>query len=245
MRLEGKVTLISGAARGIGAAQARLFCREGAKIIIGDIREEEGRQLEQEIRKTGGSALFVKLDVTIEDDWENAAKAAASLYGPINVLVNNAGIGSPARWDNLSRNIWDQLMLVNATGVFLGTKIGISEMLKENGGSIINISSQLGIVGHPTVHPAYIASKGAIRSLTKAIAIQYASNNIRCNSVHPGPVETDMVPVNTLERYVPRIPLGRWGQPEDVAYAVAYLASEESSYVTGAELVVDGGWIAQ
>ena len=250
MRLEGKVALISGGARGMGAVEARLFAKEGAKVVLGDILEDEGRQVESEINQGGGEALFLRLDVTREEDWQRAVEATMGRFGKLNVLVNNAGISGPRGQEDLSQKTWDRVMEVNSTGVFLGTKAAIPEMRKAGGGSIINISSQMGIVGDESAHPAYQASKGSVRILTKSTAIQYAEDKIRCNSVHPGPIETPMSaalrsdPAH-VERITSKVPLGRIGQPEEVAYGVLYLASDESSYVTGAELVIDGGWVAQ
>lgn len=250
MRLKGKIALISGGARGMGAVEAKLFVKEGAKVVIGDILKEEGRQVEAEIAALGGEARFLKLDVTKEDDWSRAVGTALSSFGKLDVLVNNAGIGGSAWLGDLSRNAWDSIMEVNSTGVYLGTVAAIPAMKEAGGGSIVNISSQLGIVGADTGHPAYQASKGSVRIFTKSIAIQYAKDNIRCNSVHPGPIDTPMTDrtrydVEFNKKLISKIPMGRIGRPEEVATGVLYLASDESSYVTGAELVIDGGWVAQ
>jgi NAD(P)-dependent dehydrogenase (short-subunit alcohol dehydrogenase family) len=250
MRLEGKVTLISGGARGMGAVEARLFAKEGAKVIIGDVLEDEGRKLEAEINAAGGEALFIRLDVTREADWQKAVEAAVERFGKLDVLVNNAGISGRGRVEDTAVEEWDHVMEVNAKGVFLGTKVAIPAMRRAGGGSIINISSQLGLVGTDHSSPQYQASKGAVRLLTKATAIQYAREGIRANSVHPGPIVTPMTEAARAdpERYqlmLSRIPLGCYGQPEDVAYGVLYLASDESRWVTGSELVIDGGWTAQ
>jgi NAD(P)-dependent dehydrogenase (short-subunit alcohol dehydrogenase family) len=250
MRLEGRIALISGGARGMGAVEARLFAKEGAKIIIGDVLEDEGRKLEAEINATGGEALFVRLDVTSEADWQKAVEAAVNRFGKLDVLVNNAGISGRGRVEDTAVEEWDRVMAVNAKGVFLGTKVAIPAMRRAGGGSIINISSQLGLVGTDHSSPQYQASKGAVRLLTKATAIQYAKEGIRANSVHPGPIVTPMTEAARAdpERYqlmLSRIPLGCYGQPEDVAYGVLYLASDESRWVTGSELVIDGGWTAQ
>ena len=250
MRLEGKIALISGGARGMGAVEAHLFAKEGAKIIIGDVLEDEGRKLEAEINATGGEALFVRLDVTSEADWQKAVEAAVNRFGKLDVLVNNAGISGRGRVEDTAVEEWDRVMAVNAKGVFLGTKVAIPAMRRAGGGSIINISSQLGLVGTDHSSPQYQASKGAVRLLTKATAIQYAKEGIRANSVHPGPIVTPMTEAARAdpERYqlmLSRIPLGCYGQPEDVAYGVLYLASDESRWVTGSELVIDGGWTAQ
>ena len=234
----------------MGAAEARLFTQEGAKVLVGDILVREGTKLVETINKSGGTALFVKLDVTKENEWLEALNLARSQLGGLDVLVNNAGI-SGAEWgDNLTQEAWDSIMAVNATGVFLGTKVIVPELRRNGGGSIINISSQMGIVGSKATHPAYNASKGAVRSFTKAIAIRYAHDNIRCNSVHPGPIDTPMSydiysDLHRLKWVHSMVPLGRRGTPNEVASGVLYLASDESSFITGAELVIDGGWIAQ
>jgi 3(or 17)beta-hydroxysteroid dehydrogenase len=250
MRLKSKVALISGGARGMGAVEARLFAQEGAKVTIGDVLEDEGRKLEAEINATGGEALFVRLDVTSEADWQKAVEAATDRFGKLDVLVNNAGISGRGRVEDTTVEEWDRVMEVNAKGVFLGTKVVIPAMRQAGGGSIINISSQLGLVGTDHSSPQYQASKGAVRLLTKATAIQYAKEGIRANSVHPGPIVTPMTEAARAdpERYkimLSRIPLGCYGEPEDVAYGVLYLASDESRWVTGSELVIDGGWTAQ
>jgi NAD(P)-dependent dehydrogenase (short-subunit alcohol dehydrogenase family) len=250
MRLQGKVALISGGARGMGAVEARLFAKEGAKVTIGDVLEDEGRKLEAEINANGGEALFVPLDVTREGDWQRAVEATARRFGRLNVLVNNAGISGGGRVEEATVEDWDRVMDVNAKGVFLGSKVAIPAMRQAGGGSIINISSQLGLVGTDHSSPQYQASKGAVRLLTKATAIQYAKEGIRANSVHPGPIVTPMTEASRAdpERYrlmVSRVPLGCYGQPEDVAYGVLYLASDEARWVTGSELVIDGGWTAQ
>ena len=250
MRLEGKVAFISGGARGMGAAEAILFAREGANVAIGDVLEEEGRKLVEQISETGGRAIFVPLDVTSESQWSDAIAATVTEFGKLDVLVNNAGIGSHSRVEDTDVETWDRVMAINAKGVFLGTKAAIPEMRRAGGGSIINISSQLGLVGTDISSPEYQASKGAVRIFTKSTAIQYAGEGIRANSVHPGPISTPMTESGRgdaaiLKLMVSRIPLGRYGEPDEVAYGVLYLASEESSFMTGSELVIDGGWTAQ
>jgi len=250
MRLQGKVALISGGARGMGAEEARLFAKEGARMVLGDVLEAEGKTVEAEIRAAGGEATFVRLDVTSEADWANAVATAERLYRRLDVLVNNAGIGGGNRIEDTTAAEWDRMMEVNAKGVFLGTKAAIAAMRRAGGGSIVNISSQLGLVGTDNSSPQYQASKGAVRLLTKATAIQYAKEGIRANSVHPGPIVTAMTERRRSDPeqhrlMVSRIPLGRYGQPLEVALGVLYLASDESSFVTGSELVIDGGWTAQ
>jgi len=250
MRLAGKVALISGGARGMGAAEARLFAREGAQVVVADVLESEGKAVAAEVSAGGGQSVFARLDVTSEADWVQAIALAVSRFGKLNVLVNNAGIGGSSRVDDTTAEAWDRVMGVNAKGVFLGTKAAIPAMRRAGGGSIVNIASQLGLVGMEDSSPQYTASKGAVRLLTKTTALQYAREGIRCNSVHPGPILTPMTeqrradPV-VYQRMLSRIPLGRYGEADEVAYAVLYLASDESAFVTGSELVIDGGWTAQ
>jgi NAD(P)-dependent dehydrogenase (short-subunit alcohol dehydrogenase family) len=258
MRLEGKVALISGGARGLGEAQARLFAQEGARVVIGDVGEDEGKKVAAEINEAGGDAHFERLDVTQEDQWQRVLDTTTAMYGKLDILVNNAGIsGGRIGLEDLTGEIWDQVMAVNAKGVFLGTKLAIPEMLKAGGGSIVNISSQMGIVGSDTSNPAYHASKGAVHIFTKAVALRYAKKGIRVNSIHPGPIQTSMLEpgfVGSERRRSAKldvkwvmswVPMGRAGQPMEVAYGVLFLASDESSFVTGEGLVIDGGYIAQ
>jgi NAD(P)-dependent dehydrogenase (short-subunit alcohol dehydrogenase family) len=249
-RLDGKVALISGGARGQGATEAQLFAREGARVVLGDILDEAGRHVEAAVRSAGGEATYVHLDVTSEDHWRTAVDTAVQRYGQLNVLVNNAGILLRKAIEAMTVEEWDRIMAINLKGVFLGTKHAIPAMRRAGGGSIINISSTAGLVGSPGETSAYIASKGGVRLFTKATAIQHAKDKIRCNSVHPGPVTTEMIR-DTLEnpdlwaQRLRRLPMGRAATPEDVAYGVLYLASDESSYVTGSELVIDGGTTAE
>ena len=250
MRLENKVALISGGARGMGAEEARLFAREGAKVVIGDTLEAEGRQVEAEINESGGGCIFLRLDVTSEPAWQEAVAATVARFGRLDILVNNAGVSSRGILEDCTAQEWDRVMGVNAKGVFLGTKAVIPEMKKAGGGSIINISSASGIIGQGNIQPVYNASKGAVRIFTKSVAIQYAKEGIRVNSVHPGPIDTAMAGARLEDpelqaQSVARIPLGRTAHPREVAYGVLYLASDESSFVTGSELIIDGGWTAQ
>ena len=249
-RLDGKVALISGGARGQGAAEVRLFSQEGAKVVFGDVLDEQGKMVEAEILELGGEATYVHLDVTQEAGWVSAVEAAVSRYGRLDVLVNNAGITIRKSIEETTEEDWDRIMAINAKGVFLGTKHAIPAMRSSGGGSIINISSTAGLVGSSTTGASYTATKGAVRLLTKATAIQYAKEGIRCNSVHPGLLETPMTEgmladPETRDMRTKRIPLGRIGTAEDIAYGVLYLASDESSFVTGSELVIDGGATAQ
>ena len=250
MRLENKVALISGGARGMGAAEARMFAREGAKVVIGDVLEAEGRQVEAQINEAGGECIFVLLDVTQESQWQHAVETAVARFGRLDVLVNNAGIVLRGILEDTSAEDWDKVMDVNAKGVFLGTRAAISEMKKSGGGSIVNISSISGIVGQSDIQPVYNASKGAVRIFTKSAAIQYAKEGIRVNSVHPGSIDTPMAGDRLndpeLQRQAnERTPLGRTAHPDEVAYGVLFLASDESSFMTGSELVIDGGATAQ
>ena len=250
MRLDNKVALISGGARGIGASIARLFTKEGARVVIGDILEEEGQRTASEITESGGECLFVRLDVTSEQDWEQAVGEAMTRFGKLDILVNNAGISARGNVEETSEADWTRTMDVNVKGAFLGSKQAIPVMKAGGGGSIVNISSGAGIAPQPGTSGAYAASKGAVRIFSKSVAVQYAQDKIRCNSVHPGPVETDMLRAtrrddSVLGEMMGRVPMGRFGRPEEIAYGVLYLASDESSFVTGSELVIDGGRTAQ
>lgn len=250
MRLQNKVAFISGGARGMGAAEAKLFAQEGAKVVIGDVLNDEGRKTESEINEMGGECLFVRLDVTSEDSWADAIATTVSRFGKLDVLVNNAGVVARGTLEDTTIDDYDRIMDINAKGVFLGTKAAIPELRKAGGGSIVNIASISGNVGQSDVQAVYNASKGAVRIFTKSAAIQYAGEGIRVNSVHPGDIDTPMAQARLndpqLQREAEaRSPLGRTGRPEEVAYGVLYLASDESSFVTGSELVIDGGYTAQ
>ncbi|WIM12522.1 glucose 1-dehydrogenase [Enhydrobacter sp.] len=251
MRLKDKVTLITGAASGMGAATARLFAREGARtVFVTDQLEREGTAVVAEIEKAGGKAVFLPLDVTREDQWRAAIGRIEAAGGGLDVLVNNAGISGSAEQDLYDTPAWERLMAVNATGVFLGMKHGIAAMKKTGrGGSVINLSSISGLVGQGYIHVGYNASKGAVRLITKAGAAQHGKDRIRVNSVHPGLMPPMRTSGRTADpemraKTLKGVPLGRAGEVDEVAYAILFLASDESSYVTGAELVVDGGWTA-
>ena len=249
MRLSGKVALVSGAASGMGQSEALVFGREGAKVAVADVLETEGRQVADKIKAAGGQATFVKLDVTSEAEWEKAVAETVTAFGKLDVLVNNAGISGTFDPDTLSTSAWDRLMAVNAKGVFLGMKHAIPAMQRAGGGSIINISSISGIVGQVGIHMAYNASKGAVRTMTKSAAVQYAKDGIRVNSVHPGmlpPMRSSKGSADPAwrDKMIRAVPLKREGRVEEVAYAVLFLASDEASYITGVELPVDGGFLA-
>ncbi len=251
MRLEGKVALISGAANGMGADEARLFATEGARVVIGDILEDQGKKIKAEIEELGGQALFVRLDVTVEADWVSAIETAISKFGKLDILVNNAGVSSRSVDDPSSLENWNRIMNINSTGVFLGTKHAVPQMQASGGGSIVNMSSIMGLVGGESGHPAYNASKGSVRLLTKATAVRYGKDGIRANSVHPGymPPMLSNIPDEEVRRnrqnLIDTTPLKREGERMEVAKAVLFLASDDASFITGAELAVDGGFTAK
>lgn len=249
MRLANKVSLISGAAAGIGAEIARRFAEEGAKVIIGDLDKAEGEKTVAGIRKTGGKSQFIPLDVTNEDSWKQAVATIRSSEGRLDILVNNAGITKRIPIVDMPMTDFESVMAVNVRGVFLGIKHAIPLMKQQGGGAIVNISSICGLVGHKFTNETYTTSKGAVTLLTKSVAVHYAPDNIRCNSVHPGTADTPMVrelfkdPEKQKER-LGEVPLGRLATARDVANAVLFLASDEASYITGAALPVDGGLTA-
>ena len=250
MRMKDKVALISGAASGMGAATARLFGREGAAMVfVADLLDKEGAAVVDSINKAGGKARYLHLDVTDEAGWQAAIAEIEKRAGGLDVLVNNAGISGSAEQDLYDTAAWNRLMNINSTGVFFGMKHGIAAMKKRGKGSVINLSSVSGIVGQGFIHVGYNASKGAVRLITKSGAAQHGRDNIRVNSVHPGlmpPMRTSGRTADpaTRAKTLKGVPLGRAGEIDEVAYAILFLASDESSYVTGAELVVDGGWTA-
>ena len=243
-RLEGKVALISGAARGQGADEARLFAAEGASVVLGDITDQRGQQVASEIEQEGGSATYIHLDVTRESDWKNAVSMAVTKYSKLDILVNNAGILLLKGLEETETSEWDAVQDVNSRGVFLGAKTVVPAMRAAGGGSIVNISSIAGLSGSGST--AYSSSKGLVRILSKSIAVEYGPERIRCNSVHPGVIDTEMV--NGLigtgdgrQSMINKTPLGIIDTARDVSLGVLYLASDESRYVTGSELVIDGG----
>ena len=252
-RLSGKIAIVTGGASGIGAETCRLFAAEGSKgVVIADINEKLGRKVAEQIRKQGGDAVYVFLDVSVEQQWIDTVATTVDRYGQLDITVNNAGVtGAESRKtvEDTTLDVWQRIHSVNLDGVFLGTKYSIPAMRKAGGGSIINISSVMGIVGS-TSGTSYHSAKGAVRTLTKATAIQYAHDNIRSNSIHPGFVDTAMTAdMHAQEeertRRINQTPLGRLGTPEDIASGCVYLASDESSFVTGVELLIDGGMLAQ
>jgi NAD(P)-dependent dehydrogenase (short-subunit alcohol dehydrogenase family) len=249
MRLANKVALISGAASGMGESEALIFAREGASVVIGDILEREGSQVVDKITATGGKAMFVKLDVTSEADWQSAVQAAVSAFGKLNVLINNAGISGTFDPDLTSTSAWDMLMNVNAKGVFFGMKYAAPAMRDAGGGAIVNASSISASVGQYGVHMGYSASKAAVQVMTKTAAVQFAKDGIRVNCVAPGLLPAMRTSKTSADptwraKSLEAVPMKRAGRVEEVGNAVLFLASDEASYITGTELVVDGGYLA-
>ena len=247
MRLKNKVAIVTGGAHGMGEAEARLFAQEGAAVVVADVLRKEGEAVVADINAGQGRAHFVQIDVTNETDWINLIAETVATYGKLDILVNNAGISGSAVGNIDALEGWQRIMAVNSTSVFLGTKHAAAEMAKAGKGSIVNISSIMGFVGSEDSHPGYAASKGAVRIYTKAAAAKYGPKGIRVNSVHPGYMPPMLNATNQAGRAskIAATPLRRLGEPIEVAYGVLFLASDEASFVTGTELVIDGGYIAQ
>ncbi|HEV8141573.1 MAG TPA: glucose 1-dehydrogenase [Methylomirabilota bacterium] len=246
MRLKGKVALVTGGASGMGKSEAMIFAREGAQVLVADLLEAEGKEVAKAI---GDAARFVKLDVTNEAEWQGAVAFAEREFGKLNILVNNAGISGTYQPDLTNTEAWDRVMNINAKGVFLGMKHAVPALQRAGGGAIVNISSISGFAGQHGVHMAYNASKGAVRIMTKTAAVQWAADNIRVNSVHPGFMPAMRTSVGSANpewraKVLRAVPMKREGRVEEVAHAVLFLASDEASYITGTELVVDGGFLA-
>lgn len=246
-RLAGKVALISGGASGIGAAHVRVFAAEGAKVVAGDVQEELGNAVVREVNANGGDAVFVHLDVSKEEDWIEAVNSAVSRFGKLTTLINNAGIYRPQGVEAETLEHWNRMTAVNQTGVWLGMKTSVPAIRSAGGGAIVNISSLFGIIGSPG-SIAYHATKGAVRLITKSAALEYVKQSIRVNSIHPGMINTPILGELTPQDDAAiraAIPMERMGKPEEIAYGSLYLCSDEAAYVTGIELVIDGGWLAQ
>ncbi len=253
-RLINKVALVTGAGSGIGEATAKLFAKEGAAVVVSDINVMTAQNTVDQILAAGGKAISVKQDVAQEDDWKLVVKAATESFGGIDILVNNAGVTLLKTIEEVSLSEWRQHMSINLDSVFLGTQYAIEAMKKRASGSIINVSSVMGMVGEPA-EPAYNASKGGVRIFTKSVALHCARAGyaIRVNSIHPGYIMTPLVEQAVaelpngeamLQETIQKTPLGHLGEPIDIAYGILYLASEESKFMTGSELVVDGGFLA-
>jgi 3alpha(or 20beta)-hydroxysteroid dehydrogenase len=246
-RLEGKVAIITGAAQGMGAEHARRFVREGAKTVFTDINEAAGAGLAAEL---GADSLFVRHDVSSESDWSDVVAKAESQFGPVSILVNNAGILGPGvKAADLSEADFQKVCAINQTAVFLGIKHAIPSMIRAGGGSIVNVSSISGIVAiYGTPNVAYAASKFAVRGLTKQVAIEYGEHNIRANSVHPGYIRTPMMTAaldaDQIKVASGSVPIKRVGEVDDVSNLVVFLASDEASFITGSEYIIDGGLTA-
>ena len=254
-RVSGKVALVTGAALGIGKATALLLAREGAKVVIADLKEKEGHAAVAEVEAAGGEALFVSLNVTQEEDWKKAIEAITAKFGGLDIAVNNAGILYNGSVEETSLADWRRVQSVNLDGVFLGTRYAVEAMKPRGAGSIINLSSIEGLIGDPTL-AAYNASKGGVRLFTKSAALHCAraGYRIRVNSIHPGYIWTPMVQgftsatpdqVAARQKLIDLHPLGHLGEPDDIAYGILFLASDESKFMTGSELVIDGGYTAQ
>ncbi|GIP27903.1 2,5-dichloro-2,5-cyclohexadiene-1,4-diol dehydrogenase [Paenibacillus sp. J23TS9] len=244
-RVSGKVAIVTGAAGGMGKADAMILAQEGAKVVVTDIQEDKVNEVVEEINKNGGEAIGFRHNVTSEEEWQHIVDETVKKWGKIDVLVNNAGISLAKKLVDTTAQDWDKVMAINLTGGFFGLKHVIPVMQKNGGGSIINISSIAGLTGSNGAGP-YTASKGAVRMLTKAVAIDYGKDNIRCNSIHPGYIETPMTKDlladdNMTKWFISNTPLPRLGKPENIAQGVLFLASDESSFITGAELAIDGG----
>jgi 3(or 17)beta-hydroxysteroid dehydrogenase len=254
-RLQGKSALVTGGAAGIGKSIAEVFAAEGAIVIISDMNEQTGRKVADELCEKGGKALFLIQDVTREEQWQSVTDAIVKDYGKLDIVVNNAGVTDRGNVESISLADWKAVLDVNLNGVFLGTKYGIKAMKNSGGGSIVNISSIEGLIGDPNIS-AYTASKGGVRIFTKSSALYCAREkyNIRINSIHPGVIRTAILsdhiaasedPEAELQRLASLHPIGFIGDPEDIAFGALYLASNESRFVTGSELVIDGGYTAQ
>ncbi|HEX2894305.1 MAG TPA: glucose 1-dehydrogenase [Marmoricola sp.] len=249
LRLEGRVALVTGAASGIGAATARRLADEGAGVMLTDIQDAAGEQVAKEIVDHGGRASYVHHDVSSQEDWETAIARTMETYGRLDILVNNAGMGDLAAIEETSLEDWNRTVGIDQTGVFLGMKTA-AEALKASGhGSVINISSIFGTSGGFGTSPAYHAAKGAVRTLTKNVALHWAADGVRVNSIHPGFIDTpilDQAKGTEFEQaMIGLTPMGRLGRPEEVAAGVAYLASDDAAFVTGHELYIDGGYLAR
>jgi NAD(P)-dependent dehydrogenase (short-subunit alcohol dehydrogenase family) len=247
-RLDGKIALITGGASGMGRVAAGLFAKEGASVVLTDVADEAGEDVAREIEAAGGQAAYIHADVASEDDARAMVEAAVERFGGLHVLYNNAGVMLPddGSVDSTDASVWDRTLDINVKGVAFGCKYGIPAMIASGGGSIVNVASFVAWMGAATSQTAYTASKGAVLSMTREIAVEYARKGIRCNALCPGPIDTPLLaellsdPARRQRRFV-HIPIGRLGRAEELAKAALFLASDDSSYMTGASLIVDGG----
>ncbi|MBB2948955.1 NAD(P)-dependent dehydrogenase (short-subunit alcohol dehydrogenase family) [Actinoplanes lutulentus] len=244
-RFHGKTALVTGGASGIGRQTALRFAAEGATVVVADVQDGPGAEVVTEIAKNGGTAVFLHLDVTSEEAWAAAVSAVTEQFGGLDILVNNAGLGHAETLEETTLALYEKVVAVTQTSVFLGTKAFAPLLKASSSASVVNISSIFGASGGFGTSPAYHAAKGAVRTLTKNIAVEWAPIGIRVNSIHPGFIETPMMGDTAQEPYVATTPLGRVGKPEEVAAAIVFLASDDASFITGAELFVDGGYIAR
>jgi NAD(P)-dependent dehydrogenase (short-subunit alcohol dehydrogenase family) len=248
-RLEGRVALVTGGASGIGKATAHRLCQEGAAVLVTDIQVSAGEQVAAQLRGAGGRAAFLKHDVAVEGEWEAACAAAAAEFGGLDILVNNAGLGDLKTIEETTVDEWNHTIAIDQTGVFLGMKVAAPYLKASAHGSVINISSIFGTSGGFGASPAYHAAKGAVRTLTKNVALHWATEGVRVNSIHPGFIETPILEqargTEIWDAMTALTPMARLGQPEEIAAGVAYLASDDASFVTGLELYIDGGYLAR
>ncbi|MFY9262393.1 MAG: glucose 1-dehydrogenase [Actinomycetaceae bacterium] len=245
LKFNNRVAIVTGAASGIGKLTATAFAEEGARVVLADINEEAGEAAANLIRRAGGEAIFIKLDVTSEEDWANIVEKTVEKYGQIDILVNNAGIGDTERIEVVPYDFYKKVIAISQDSVFLGMKACAEELKKTGNGAVVNVSSMFGIAGGFGTAPAYHAAKGAVRILTKSTALAWAKEGVRVNSVHPGFVETPILGEIDRQALIAATPMGRLGQPEDIATVIRFLASDEANFMTGAEIVVDGGYTAQ
>jgi NAD(P)-dependent dehydrogenase (short-subunit alcohol dehydrogenase family) len=247
MRLKDKVAIVTGGAHGMGEAEARLFAKEGASVVIADVLDQMGEAVAADISASQGRARFIRTDVTSESDWKRLIAETIATYGKLDILVNNAGISGSAVGEGQTLEGWNKLIGINQTGVFLGTSLAAEVMAKSGGGSIVNISSIMGFIGSGEAHLGYSASKGAVRIMSKSAALRWGPEGVRVNTVHPGYMPAMLNGTNAGSRAsrIPLTPLRRLGEPIDVAWGVLFLASDEAAFITGTELVIDGGYIAQ
>lgn len=244
-RFDNKVALVTGAASGIGLATAHAFAAEGATVVLADVQDEAGARAAQEIAAKGGRAVYKHLDVAREEDWDKVVAETVKEFGGLNILVNNAGIGDTGLLEDTTKATWDRVIAITQTSVFLGHKAAAAALKASGNGAVVNVSSMFGLVGGFGSSPAYHAAKGAVRLLTKSTALAWAKEGVRVNSIHPGFVETPILGETDRNMLAETTPMGRIAKPEELATGILFLASDEASFMTGAELVIDGGYTAR